>query len=454
MDDFIYRGRAGEGLENTGNDAGARQPVVRGRSTGSAGEELFCEGVPLSRIAREVGTPVYVYSYNTLTRHFKVFDEAFDGIPHVICFAMKANSNIAVVKAFSALGGGADVVSGGELFRALKAGVEPSKIVYAGVGKTEREIEAALTAGILMFNIESQEELLAIDGVAGRLGVKALIALRVNPDVDAKTHPYISTGLKKNKFGVSIEQAMDEYERAEALPNVKVVGIHQHIGSQLTEISPFVDSLKKTAELARRLKSKGFGIKYIDVGGGLGIRYLNEKPPLPSELARAIRPVLEDLGCTLVFEPGRVLAGNAGCLVTKVLYRKSTAEKNFIIVDAGMNDLVRPTLYQAYHEIKQVVPTDAPEFSADVVGPICETGDFLAKDRAMRVPQPGEFLAVMSAGAYGFTMSSNYNSRPRAAEVMVDGDGYYIIRRREDYEDLVSGEEIPEFLEEKAARDA
>ncbi|MHB8173211.1 MAG: diaminopimelate decarboxylase [Nitrospirota bacterium] len=433
MDDFIYRD-----METGGS-----------RSTG-----LFCEGVPLSKIAREVGTPVYVYSYNTLTRHFKVFDEAFSGVPHIVCFAMKANSNLAVVKSFAGLGGGADVVSGGELFRALKAGVEPSRIVYAGVGKTEREIEAALSKGILMFNIESQEELLAIDRVAGRLGLKAPVALRVNPDVDAKTHPYISTGLRKNKFGISIEQAMGEYARAEGLPNVEVVGIHQHIGSQLTELSPFVDSLKKIAGLVRRLKSEGFGIKYIDVGGGLGIRYLNEKPPLPSELADAIRPELEDLGCTLIFEPGRVLVGNAGCLVTKVLYRKSSEEKNFIIVDAGMNDLVRPTLYQAYHEIKQVIPTDAPDFSADVVGPICETGDFLARDRAMRVPQPGEFLAVMSAGAYGFTMSSNYNSRPRAAEVMVDGDRYYIIRRREDYAGLINGEEIPEFLAgDKVAHD-
>jgi diaminopimelate decarboxylase len=427
MNDFIYR------------DEGARGD----RSTG---RELFCEGVPMSKIAREVGTPVYVYSHNTLARHFRVFDEAFSGIPHIVCFAMKANSNLAVVKTFAGLGGGADVVSGGELFRALKAGVEPSKIVYAGVGKTDMEIEAALNAGILMFNIESQEELSAIDAAAGRLGVKAPIALRVNPDVDAKTHPYISTGLKKNKFGISIEQAMDEYAHAERLPNVEVVGIHQHIGSQLTETAPFVDSLKKTAGLVRDLKSAGFGIKYIDVGGGLGIRYLDEKPPLPSELAQAIRPVLEDLGCTLIFEPGRVLAGNAGCLVTKVLYRKSTEEKNFVIVDAGMNDLVRPTLYQAYHEIKQVIPTDAPDFHADVVGPICETGDFLARDRAMRVPEQGELLAVMSAGAYGFTMSSNYNSRPRVAEVMVDGDRYYIVRRREDYEGLVRGEEIPEFL--------
>ncbi len=452
MDDFIYRGGAGEGT--AGGKACEGQSVALSRSAGQGGGELFCEGVPLSKIAAEVGTPVYVYSYNTLTRHFRVFDEAFSGIPRLICFAMKANSNLAVVRSFAAMGGGADVVSGGELFRALKAGVMPSRIVYAGVGKTASEIEAALKAGILMFNIESQEELFAIDGVAGGLGLKAPIALRVNPDVDAGTHPYISTGLKKNKFGISIEQAMDEYERAEGLPNVEVVGIHQHIGSQLTETSPFVDSLKKTAELVKKLKSRGMGIKYIDVGGGLGIRYLNEKPPLPAELARAIRPVLEDLGCTLVFEPGRVLTGNAGCLVTKVLYRKSTAEKNFIIVDAGMNDLVRPTLYQAYHDIKQVIPTDAPEFPADVVGPICETGDFLAKDRAMRVPRAGELLAVMSAGAYGFTMSSNYNSRPRAAEVMVDGDRYYIVKRREDYESLIRGEEIPEFLAgEKAVCD-
>lgn len=414
------------------------------------GDRLFCEGVPLERIARDVGTPVYVYSHNTLSRHFRVFDEAFAGMGHIVCFAMKANSNVAVVKTFADLGGGADVVSGGELHRALAAGVPPEKVVYAGVGKTNAEIEYALKAGILMFNIESQEELFAIDSCARRLGMKARIALRVNPDVDAGTHPYISTGLKKNKFGVAIERAMDDYRTASGLGGVEVVGIHQHIGSQLTDTAPFVDSLKKTVGLVTRLKEEGLPIRYIDVGGGLGIRYQDEEPPLPAELAEALMPVLKDTGCTLIFEPGRVLVGNAGCLVTEVLYRKSTQEKNFVIVDAGMNDLIRPTLYQAYHEIRQVEKTSAAEFVCDVVGPICETGDFLARGRSMKVPERGELLAVMSTGAYGFTMSSNYNSRPRAAEVMVSGDRYCVVRKREGLEDLTRGEEVPEFIREKA----
>jgi diaminopimelate decarboxylase len=416
------------------------------------GNRLFCEGVPLEEIAHHVGTPVYVYSHHTLSRHFKVFDEAFAGLPHIVCFAMKANSNMAVVKTFADLGGGADVVSGGELYRALAAGVPPEKVVYAGVGKTVAEIEYALKAGILMFNIESQEELYAIDEAAGRLGTSARIAIRVNPDVDAGTHPYISTGLKKNKFGVAIERAFDEYRTASALKNVEIVGIHQHIGSQLTDTAPFVDSLKKTADLVARLKDEGLPIRYIDVGGGLGIRYMDEKPPHPAELADALMPILKDAGCTLVFEPGRVLVGNAGCLVTKVLYRKSTEVKNFVIVDAGMNDLIRPSLYQAYHEIRPVTKTGGEYFIADVVGPICETGDYLAQGRTMNVPAQGALLAVMSAGAYGFTMSSNYNSRPRAAEVMVSGDRYYVVRKREGLDDLTRGEEVPEFMREKAVR--
>jgi len=411
-----------------------------------AGDRLFCEGVAISDIADKVGTPCYVYSHNTLARHFRVFDEAFDGLPHIVCFAMKANSNIAVVKTFAGQGGGADVVSGGELYRALKAGVPADRIVYAGVGKTRSEIDYALRAGILMFNIESEEELSAIDEAARDMGVKAPIAIRINPDVDAMTHPYISTGLKKNKFGIAIEQALDEYRHASTLKNIEVVGIHQHIGSQLTETSPFVDSLKKTVELVGKLRAEGVAIRYIDVGGGLGIRYQDEEPPHPAQLADALRPVLEGLDCTLIFEPGRVLVGNAGCLVTRVLYRKSSDIKNFVIVDAGMNDLVRPTLYQAYHEVRQAVKTPAGKFTADVVGPICETGDFLAKDRIMPVPERGELLAVMSAGAYGFTMSSNYNSRPRAAEVMVHGDEFFVVRRRETMEDLVHGEEVPDFL--------
>jgi len=407
---------------------------------------LFCEEVPVSDIARGVGTPCYIYSHATLERHFRVFDQAFDGAPHIICFAMKANSNSAVVRTFARMGGGADVVSGGELYRALAAGVPAEKIVYAGVGKTTSEIEYALKSGILMFNIESDEELAAIDEVAGRLGVKAPIALRINPDVDAGTHPYISTGLKKNKFGIAIEHAMEEYRLAAGLSNVRVVGIHQHIGSQLTELAPFVDSVKKTVGLAERLKAEGLDIKYIDVGGGLGIRYMDENPPNPDEFAAALKPILDGSGCTLIFEPGRVLVGNAGCLVTKVLYRKSTEAKNFVIVDAGMNDLIRPSLYQAYHDIRPVRESGGEQYVADVVGPICETGDFLAKDRKMAIPAQGDLLAVMSAGAYGFTMSSNYNSRVRPAEVMVSGDKYHVVRRRESFEDLVRGEETPEFL--------
>jgi len=411
------------------------------------GGRLFCEGAALEDIAREVGTPVYVYSHNTLARHFRVFDEAFSGLPHIVCFAMKANSNGAVVRTFARQGGGADVVSGGELHRALKAGVPADKIVYAGVGKADWEIEYALKSGILMFNIESEEELRAVDRVAGGLGVKAPVALRINPDVDPKTHPYISTGLKKNKFGIAIEDAVESYVAASKLPNITVVGIHQHIGSQLTETAPFVDSITKTVGLVRTLKAEGLAIRYIDVGGGLGIRYEDEAPPLPSELAGALRPLFTGLDCTLVFEPGRVLVGNAGCLVTKALYRKSSGAKNFVIVDAGMNDLIRPTLYQAYHEIRPVTRSEGgEEFTADVVGPICETGDFLAKDRKMPVPAQGDLLAVMSAGAYGFTMSSNYNSRPRAAEVMVDGARVHVVRRRETLDDLTRGEETPEFL--------
>jgi len=407
---------------------------------------LFCEEVAVEDIAREAGTPVYIYSHRTLTRHFRVFDEAFDGLPHIVCFALKANSNGAVIKTFAGMGGGADVVSGGELSRALMAGVPASKIVYAGVGKTDHEIEHALRAGILMFNIESTEELSNINEIAGRLGVRAPIAIRINPDVDAKTHPYISTGLKKNKFGIAIEQAATEYRAAARLPNIEIVGIHQHIGSQLTELSPFVDALTKTVGLVRLLNEEGLNIRYIDVGGGLGIKYLDENPPHPEELARALMPVLEGTGCTLVFEPGRVLVGNAGSLVTRVLYRKSTEAKNFVIVDAGMNDLMRPSLYGAYHEIRPVTVSAGGEFVADVVGPICETGDFLAKDRKMAIPERGELLAVMSAGAYGYTMSSNYNSRTRPAEVMVKGDVYRVVKRREGVEDLTKGEEIPDFL--------
>ncbi len=403
-------------------------------------KELYCEEVPVKKITEEVGSPVYIYSSRTLRNHFNVFDCAFAEIPHIVCFAVKANSNIAILNLFAKEGSGADIVSGGELFRALKAGVDPQKIVYAGIGKTEEEIAYALKSDVLMFNVESPLELQKINEVAGKLGVKARIALRVNPDIDPKTHPYISTGLKKSKFGISIKSALEEYQLASTLPNIEVVGIHKHIGSQITEVGPFVAAMEKILNLVSKLKESGIDIKYIDAGGGLGITYSEEKPPLPREFGAAIIPMIKGLGCTLIFEPGRVIVGNAGILVTKVLYLKTGEAKNFVIVDAGMNDLIRPSLYDAFHKIIPVEEKVSEEITADVVGPICESGDFLAKDRKIAKPEPGDQLAVMSAGAYGFTMSSNYNSRPRVAEVMVDGDKYYVIRKRESYEDLVRGE--------------
>ncbi len=405
-----------------------------------AGKELYCEKVPLKKIAQEVGTPVYIYSSSTLRNHFQAFDSAFAGIPHMICFAVKANSNLSILRLFASHGGGADIVSGGELFRALKAGIDPRKIVFAGIGKTAEEIAFALRSDILMFNVESPLELKKINDVAGSLGVRARVALRVNPDIDPKTHPYISTGLKKSKFGIAIKNAIGEYQLASALPNIEIAGIHKHIGSQITEITPFEDAMKRIVGIVKELRDSGIGIKYIDAGGGLGIRYGEEEPPHPRELGSAILPLMKDTGCTLILEPGRVLVGNAGTLVTKVLYLKTGETKNFVIVDAGMNDLIRPSLYEAHHEILHVEKSAGASFTADVVGPICESGDFLAKDRKVMKPEPGDLLAVMSAGAYGFTMSSNYNSRPRVAEVMVDGDTYTIIRKRETYEDLIRGE--------------
>ncbi len=406
-------------------------------------EQLLCEEVPIERIAEEVGTPFYLYSHATLTHHFRVFDQAFDGIPHLICFAMKANSNLAIVKLFADLGGGADVVSGGELYRALKAGIPPRRVVFAGVGKTRDEMDYALKSDILMFNVESPQELLLLNEVAGSMGVKARAALRINPDVDPKTHPYISTGLRKSKFGIDISMAMEEYRVAKELPHIQVVGVHQHIGSQITEVTPFVDGLAKIAELIGKLQLQGFIIDYLDVGGGLGITYKDENPPVPRVFAEALIAVVKDLGCTIVLEPGRVIVGNAGVLVTRVLYNKSTPEKHFVVVDAGMNDLIRPSLYGSYHSILPVRRKDGREtVVADVVGPVCESGDFLAKDRSLPLPEPGELLAVMSAGAYGYTMSSNYNSRPRPPEIMVKNDRHFVVRERESYEDLIRGERI------------
>jgi diaminopimelate decarboxylase len=411
--------------------------------------ELYCDAVPLSRIAKELGTPCYVYSYGTLVRHFRAFDQAFQDVPHIIAFAMKANSNLAILRLMAREGGGADIVSGGELYRALKAGIPANKMVFAGVGKNRDEIRQALDADVLMFNVESSAELRAIDDVAAEMKRKARVALRINPDIDPKTHPYISTGLKKSKFGISAERALEEFKLAASLTHIDVVGVHAHIGSQLTEVTPFVDSLKKVLSLIEILKTHGANIRYLNIGGGLGITYSDETPPLPRELATAVSPLLRDLKCVMIMEPGRVIVGNAGVLLTRVLYTKDGEAKKFVIVDAAMNDLIRPSLYGAYHDIKPVRETPSSKTeTVDVVGPVCESGDFLAKDRAMPESRPGDLLAVMSAGAYGFVMSSNYNSRPRIPEVLVKDGDIHVIRTREDYADLIRGESIPGFLTE------
>lgn len=408
--------------------------------------ELYCEEVPVSRIAREVGTPLYLYSHATLQQHFRAFDGAFSGVPHITCFAMKSNSNMAILRLFALEGGGADIVSGGELYRALKAGMEASKIVFSGVGKTVEDIEYALRSGILMFNVESTQEITRIDEIAGRMGKTARLAIRVNPDVDPETHPYISTGLKENKFGIDIGKALEDYTLAAGLKNLQVAGVSCHIGSQLTRVSPFVDALRKLKELIAKLREVGIRIDYLDLGGGLGITYNKEAPPHPREYAEALKKELDTKDLIVILEPGRVITGNAGILVTKVLYVKSTPEKNFVIVDAAMNDLVRPSLYGSFHGIEPLRLSAKKKIKADVVGPICESTDFLAKDREMVAFETGDLVAVMSAGAYGFSMSSNYNSRPRVAEVMGRGDQYHVIRARETYEDLVRGEKIPDFM--------
>ncbi len=410
------------------------------------GKSLYCEDVPVERIAAEAGTPLYLYSRATLERHFSVFDGAFSAVPHLTCYSVKACSNIALLRLFARLGAGVDVVSGGEIFRALKAGVPAGKIVYSGVGKQRAEIEYALQCDILQFNVESAQELELISQVAEACGKKARIALRINPDVDPKTHPYISTGLKKNKFGIKIEAALDEYMKAAGLPGIQVTGIACHIGSQITEVSPFVDALKRVKAFVQALAARGITVAYLDIGGGLGITYNEETPPHPSEYARAVISEMQGLNCTLILEPGRVIVGNAGALVARVLYTKKSEAKNFIVVDAAMNDLVRPSLYDAFHEIRPVLITGAPEIAADIVGPICESGDFLARSRQIADLAQGELIAVMSAGAYGFSMSSNYNSRPRAAEVLVSGDSFSVIRQRETREDMVRLESIPDCL--------
>ena len=418
--------------------------------------EMHCEGVPLRRIADAVGTPAYVYSHATLSHHYRVFDDAFSAIPHVICYSVKANPNGSVIRTFTNMGSGADIVSGGELFRALSAGAAPGKIVYSGVGKQVWEIEEALHRGILMFNVESREELETIDAVAARLRRKAPISIRVNPDVDPKTHPYISTGLRKSKFGIHIDQAVRDYEWAVRRRHIEVVGVDCHIGSQLTDVSPFVDAAQRVRALVDRLVCKGMPIRYVDVGGGLGITYSDELPPRPRQYADAIIRAFAGLDVTLVLEPGRVLVGNAGVLLARVLYTKTSrsaaGEKRFVIADAAMNDLARPSLYGSYHAIAPISKVARRKVVADVVGPICESGDFLAKDRELPAVSSGDLIAVMSAGAYGFSMSSTYNSRPRAAEVMVSGSRFEVVRERESLRDLTRGERTAPFLDQRARR--
>jgi diaminopimelate decarboxylase len=409
------------------------------------GDELFCEEAPIRQITEQVGTPCYIYSHRTLIRHFQAFDQAFKAIPHIVAFAMKSNSNLTVLRLLAKEGSGADIVSGGELFRALTAGIAPNKIVFAGVGKSKEEIRYALESDILMFNVESPGELQQINEVAGSMGLRAKVALRINPDIDPQTHPYISTGLKKSKFGIGADRALEEFDAAGSLPHIEVVGVHSHIGSQLTQVTPFVDALKKAIALIQTLQAKGVHIQYLNIGGGLGITYSDETPPHPKQLAEAISPLLQTVSCQIIMEPGRSIVGNAGILVTKVLYNKESADKHFVIVDAAMNDLLRPSLYEAHHDIQPVIKKESSVVNTvDVVGPICESGDFLAKDRKMPQSQPGDLLAVMSAGAYGFTMASNYNSRPRVPEVLVKGKDITVIRKRENYEDLIRGESISE----------
>ena len=410
------------------------------------GDELYCEDVPVRLIAEKIGTPCYIYSLATLSHHFMVFDSAFKDVAHLTCYSVKANSNIAILKLFGSMGGGMDIVSGGELYRARRAAIPAERIVYSGVGKTVEEIDFALREKILMFNIESTQELEQINRRAEAMSTKASVSVRVNPDIDPNTHPYISTGMKKNKFGISVDSALRAYEKAKSLRNIEIVGLDCHIGSQLTDVTPFVDALKRLRSLIDRLRKEGALIRYLDLGGGLGIVYDQEAPPQPHEYARAILRELENIDCTLIFEPGRVIVGNAGLLLTKVLYTKRTQAKNFVIVDGAMNDLVRPSLYGSYHYIQPVVRSQKETEVVDVVGPICESSDFLARDRGLSMPASGDYLAVMSAGAYGFSMSSNYNSRRRAPEVLVKGEQYFVIRQRETWENLVSPETIPDFL--------
>ncbi len=403
---------------------------------------LFAEEVALTELAAQYGTPCYVYSRATIERHWRAFDDALSGQAHLVCYAVKANSNLAVLNLMARLGSGFDIVSLGELERVLKAGGDPAKVVFSGVAKRQDEMRRALEAGIKCFNVESVAELERLNQVAEQMAVQAPVSIRVNPDVDARTHPYISTGLKENKFGVDIDQALDVYLQAAAMSNLRLVGVDCHIGSQLTQVTPFVDALDRVLLLVEQLRHQGITLKHIDVGGGLGIRYQDETPPAPAEYAAAIKQRLNDLAVEILIEPGRAIVGNAGVLLTRVEYLKCGGHKNFAIVDAGMNDLLRPSLYSAWQEILPLQQRDDVSAQTyDIVGPVCETGDFLGKDRLLAIAA-GDLLVVRSAGAYGFSMSSNYNSRPRPVELLVDGGAVHVVRVRESIEDLFQQESL------------
>jgi len=403
--------------------------------------QLFAEGVALPALAQRFGTPTYVYSRAHIEAQYRAYADALDGMPHLVCFAVKANSNLGVLNVLARLGAGFDIVSRGELERVLAAGGQPDRIVFSGVGKTRDDMRRALEVGVHCFNVESTDELERLQQVAAELGKKAPVSLRVNPDVDAGTHPYISTGLKENKFGIDIDNAEAVYARAAELPNLEVVGVDCHIGSQLTSLPPFLDALDRLLALTERLAARGIQIRHLDLGGGLGVRYRDEQPPLAGDYIQAVRQRIEGRGLALVFEPGRSIVANAGVLLTRVEYLKHTAHKDFAIVDAAMNDLIRPALYQAWMNVIAVQPHEGDTRRYDIVGPICETGDFLAKDRELALFE-GDLLAVCSAGAYGFVMSSNYNTRGRAAEVLVDGDQAFEVRRRESVQELYAGESL------------
>ena len=405
------------------------------------GGELFAEGVALSAIAERFGTPTYVYSRAHIEAQYRTFADALEGMPHLVCFAVKANSNLGVLNVLARLGAGFDIVSGGELERVLAAGGSADKIVFSGVGKTREDMRRALEVGVHCFNIESTDELERLQVVAAELGVRAPVSLRVNPDVDAGTHPYISTGLKENKFGIAIADAEDVYVRAAQLPNLEVLGVDCHIGSQLTTLEPFIDALDRLLALVDRLGDCGIYLRHIDLGGGVGVRYRDEEPPLVADYIKTVRERLDGRDLALMFEPGRYIVANAGVLLTQVEYLKHTEHKDFAIVDAAMNDLIRPALYQAWMDVTAVRPRDSEARSYDIVGPICETGDFLAKGRELALEE-GDLLAVHSAGAYGFVMSSNYNTRGRCAEVLVDGDKAFEVRRRETVAELFAGESL------------